>query len=147
MRGNNEGGRVSSRAALSPEGSLPTLLRVAQLVSDWLVSRSSEAEEALLAAVSDDVSVGPMRKSGSNELLRSLEGLRFRLDSEFSLVLGQADAISALVVMVEREGRWVRAGHFEVGLAPGGLIAYFEYHEDNADPEPEESALRTADRR
>ncbi len=144
MRRHNERGRVSSRATLSAEVSAPILVRVAQLVSDWLVTRSAGAEEALLAAVADDVRVGSMGKSGLKELLRSLEGLSFRLGGNFSLVPGGPDVEPTLVVMVQRKGRWVRAGRFEVGLVLGGSITCFEYHEDNADAKSGESALQTA---
>ena len=120
------------------EGGEPFLLHFAQLASEWVLTRSPRAEESVLAALAEDVQATSFGGRGRDAVRRGLEGLAWRLGSDFRLVPSDLDGEPVLSVMVEtRDGQWHRAGHFVVRIAEGRTVSYFDYREDEPSEKPE----------
>ena len=116
----------------------PFLRYFADLASEWLLTRSPQAEERLMAILAEDVQAPSFGGHGRDAVRRGLQGLAWRLGSDFRLIPSDLDGGPVLAVMVEtRDGQWHRAGHFVVGIVDDSTVSYFDYREDEPSEEPE----------
>jgi hypothetical protein len=127
----------------SPSGQStePFLRRFADVASEWLLTHSPRTEERMQAALAEDVQAPSFGGSGRDAVRRGLEGLAWRLGSDFRLVPSDLGGGPVLSVMVAtRDGHWHRVGHFVVQSAGGSRVSYFDYCEDEPSGKPEREA-------
>ena len=121
---------VDAKGRLPIDGRMSAVSRFAQLASDWLVTRSPEAQEALRAALSKDVRVSSLGASGPEAALKGLERLADRFGNRCRLALGELNRTPTLIALVQQDdGTWRAVGHFLVGLAANGAVTYLDYVE------------------
>ena len=108
------------------------------MASEWLLTRSPRIEETLLATLAEDVQAPSFGGSGRDVVRQGLEGLAWRLGSDFRLVPSDLGGGPVLAVMVEtRDGHWHRAGHFVVQVADGSRVSYLDYRDGEPSGEGE----------
>jgi AmiR/NasT family two-component response regulator len=125
---------------VAPSGkSLQYFLRnFAQLASDWLLTRSLQAEQSLMATLADDVQAPFFGGRGREVVLQGLEAIAWRLGSGFRLVPIELGAETVLAVMAEaNDGRWHRAGYFVLRVTRDGTVTYLDYRRDEPSQEDE----------
>lgn len=121
------------------EGPEPLLRRFADMASEWLLTRSPRAEEGLLATLAEDVQAPSFGGSGRDVVRRGLEGLAWRLGSDFRLVPSDLGGGTVLAVTVAtRDGHWHRAGHFVVQSADSRSVSYLDYVDYREDESSED---------
>ena len=131
----------------SPSGQStePFVRRFADTASEWLLTHSPQTEERMMAALAEDVQAPSFGGSGRDAVRRGLQGLAWRLGSDFRLVPSDLDGGTVLAVMVAtRDGHWHRAGHFVVQSARGSRVSYVDYV-DYRENEPSGDGERPAD--
>ncbi len=137
----------AGRAALSHESLQSFLRHFAQLVSDWLLSRSPQAEQSLMATLAEDVRAPFFGGRGRAVVRQGLGALSWRLGGDLRLVPSELNEETVLVVMVEaNDGRWHRAGYFVLRVSRDSTVSYLDYrsHEPSEEVEPV-STSRLAD--
>jgi DNA-binding NarL/FixJ family response regulator len=124
----DSGGWRGGRPTPLQPGTQPFLRRFAEVASEWLLTRSPQAEERLLAALAEDVQAPSFGGRGRDAVRRGLEGLAWRLGNDFRLIPSDLGGEPVLAVVVEtRDGHWHRAGRFVVRAANGSAVSYFDY--------------------
>ncbi len=129
----------AGRAALSRESLQSFLPHFAQLVSDWLLTRSPQAEQSLMATLAEDVRAPFFDGRGRDVVRQGLEALDRRLGSGLRLVPSELNEETVLAVMAEaNDGRWHRAGYFVLRVSKDSTVSYLDYrsNEPLADGEP-----------
>lgn len=113
------------------EGANPFLRHFAGVASEWLLTRSPQAEKSLMATLAEDVQAPSFGGHGRDAVRRGLEGIAWRLGGDFRLVLSEVDAGPVLMAVVAtKDGRWHRAGHFVVRAGDGSTVSYLDYRDD-----------------
>ena len=115
----------------STDRQAPALLKLAELISEWLRGRSLRAEQALVRTLKPDVYAPDFGGSGWGAVRSGLEMLARRFGGRARLILGELEARPVLFVLVQDGDRWRRVGHFTVGLS-GGSVTYLGYWEGEA---------------
>jgi hypothetical protein len=127
----NRGERDGGWAGQSRRRAEPFLRHFAELASEWLLTRSPQAEQSLMATLAEDVQAPSFGGRGRDVVRRGLEGLAWRLGGDFRMVPSELGGQPVLVAVVEgSDGHWHRAGHFLVGVADGSTVGYFDYRVD-----------------
>ncbi len=126
---------------VAPSGkSLQSFLRnFAQLASDWLLTRSPQAEQSLMATLAEDVQAPFFGGRGRDVVRRGLEAIAWRLGSDLRLVPSELNEETVLTVMVEtNDGRWHRAGYFVLRVSKDSTVSYLDYcsYEPSEEDEP-----------
>ncbi len=118
----------AGRAALSRESLQSFLRHFAQLVSDWLLTRSPQAEQSLMATLAEDVQAPFFGGRGRDVVRQGFEAIVWRLGSDFRLVPSELSEETVLAVMVEaNDGRWHRAGYFVLWVSNDSTVTYLDY--------------------
>ena len=118
----------AGRAALSRESLQSFLPHFAQLVSDWLLTRSPQAEQSLMATLAEDVRAPFFGGRGRDVVRQGLEALDRHLGSGLRLVPSELNEETVLAVMVEAiDGRWRRAGYLVVRVSMDSTVSYLDY--------------------
>lgn len=127
-------------AGQSPRSAEPFLRYFAQLASEWLLTRSPQVEQSLMAILAEDVQAPSFGGRGRDVVRRGLEAIAWRLGSDFRMVPSEVGGQPVLVAVVEGSDRhWRRAGHFVVRPKDDSTVGYLDYR---ADEPPEEGAPR-----
>jgi hypothetical protein len=133
----------AGRAAPSREDLQSFLLHFAQMVSDWLLSRSPQAEQSLLAALAEDVRAPSFGGRGREVVRQGLGALSWHLGSDLRLVPSELGAETALAVMASaNDGRWHRAGYFVLRVSRDSTVSYLDYLSD--EPSEEDKPVSTS---
>ncbi|KKL49385.1 hypothetical protein LCGC14_2316060, partial [marine sediment metagenome] len=117
----------------------PFLPHFAQLASDWLLTRSPQAEQSLMATLAEDVQAPIFGGRGRDVVRQGLEAIDWHLGSGLRLVPSELGEEQVLAVMVEaNDGRWHRAGYFVLRVSRDSTVTYLDYRSDEplADGEP-----------
>ncbi len=125
---------------VAPSGnSLQSFLRhFAQLASDWLVTRSPQAEQSLMATLAEDVQAPFFGGRGRDVVRQGLGALSRHLGSTLKLILSELSEETVLAVMVEaNDGRWHRAGYFVLRVSRDSTVTYLDYISDEPSGERE----------
>ncbi len=129
----------AKRVALS-DNSLQSFLRhFAQLASDWLMTRSPQAEQSLMATLAEDVQAPFFGGRGRDVVRQGLGALSWHLGSNLKLVPSELSEETVLAVMVEaNDGRWRRAGYFVLRVSRDSTVTCLDYLSDEplAEGEP-----------
>ncbi len=118
---------------VAPSGkSLQSFLRnFAQLASDWLLTRSPQAEQSLMATLAEDVQAPFFGGRGRDVVRQGLEAIAWRLGSGLRLVPSELNEETVLAVMAEaNDGRWHRAGYFVLRVSRDSTVTYLDYLSD-----------------
>ncbi len=129
----------AGRAAPSRESLRSFLPHFAQLVSDWLLTRSPQAEQSLMATLAEDVQAPFFGGRGRDVVRQGLEAIYWRLGSGLRLVPSELGEETVLAVMVEaNDGRWRRAGYFVLRVSRDSTVTCLDYLNDEplAEGEP-----------
>lgn len=114
----------------------PFLRHFAQLASEWLLTRSTQAEQSLMMTLAEDVEAPAFGARGRDAVRGGLESLAWRLGGDIRLVPGAVGSQPVLVAMVPADGgNWQRAGYFVVGVADNDVIRYLDYRDENVSGE------------
>ena len=137
----------AGRAALPRESLRSFLLHFAQLVSDWLLSRSPQAEQSLMATLAEDVQAPFFGGRGRAVVRQGLGALSWHLGGDLRLVPSELSEETVLAVMVDAsDGRWHRAGYFVLRVSRDSTVRYLDYRSDEPPTEAEPvSTSRLAD--
>jgi DNA-binding NarL/FixJ family response regulator len=120
------------------ESQEPLVRHFADVASEWLLTRSRWAEERLLTSLAEDVQAPSFGGRGRDVVRQGLEGLAWRLGSDFRLVPSDLGAEPVLAVVVgARDGHWHRAGHFVVRAADDGTVTYLDYRDGESSDDGE----------
>ncbi len=129
----------AGRAAPSRESLQSFLPYFAQLASDWLLSRSPQAEQSLMATLAEDVQAPSFGGRGRDVVRQGLEAISWRLGSDLRLVPSELSEETVLAVMVPaNDGRWRRAGYFVLRVSRDSTVTYLDYrsYEPSEESEP-----------
>ena len=131
----------AGRAALSRESLQSFLRHFSQLVSDWLLSRSPQAEQSLMATLAEDVQSPSFGGSGRDIVRQGLEAIIWRLGSDLKLIPSELSEETVLALMAPaNDGRWRRAGYFVLRVSNDSTVSYLDYRSDEPsredDPAP-----------
>ena len=127
------------RAAPSRESLQSFLPYFAQLASDWLLSRSPQAEQSLLAALAEDVEAPSFGGRGRDVVRQGLEAIYWRLGHDLKLIPSDLGTETVLAVMAPaNDGLWRRAGYFVLRVSKDSTVSYLDYRSDEplAEGEP-----------
>jgi hypothetical protein len=114
----------------------PFLRHFAQLASEWLLTRSPQAEQSLMMTLAEDVEAPAFGARGRDAVREGLESLAWRLGGDIRLVPGALGSQPVLVAMVPADGgNWQRAGYFVVGVGDNDTIRYLQYCDENVSGE------------
>jgi hypothetical protein len=128
----------AGRAALPRESLQPFLPHFAQLASDWLLTRSPQAEQSLMATLAEDVQAPSFGGRGRDVVRQGLEAIAWRLGSGLRLVPSELSEETVLAVMVEaNDGRWHRAGYFVLRVSNDSTVSYLDYRSNEPSEEDE----------
>ena len=128
----------AGRTALSRASLQSFLLHFAQLVSDWLLSRSPQAEQSLMATLAEDVKAPFFGGRGRAVVRQGLGALSWHLGSDLRLVPSELSEGTVLAVMVNaNDGRWHRAGYFVLRVSRDSTVSYLDYRSDEPPEEGE----------
>jgi hypothetical protein len=125
---------------VAPSGrSLQSFLRnFAQLASDWLLSRSPQAEQSLMATLAEDVRAPSFGGRGREVVRQGLGALSWHLGSDLRLVPSELSEETVLAVMTPaNDGRWHRAGYFVLRVSRDSTVSYLDYSSDEPSGEDE----------
>ncbi len=129
----------AGRAALSRESLQSFLPHFAQLASDWLLTRSPQAEQSLMATLAEDVQAPSFGGRGRDVVRQGLEAISWRLGRDLKLIPSEMGAETALAVMAPaNDGHWRRAGYFVLRVSKDSTVSYLDYRSDEplAEGEP-----------
>ena len=129
----------AGRASPSREILQYFLPHFAQLASDWLLSRSPQAEQSLLATLAEDVQAPSFGGRGRDVVRQGLEAIAWRLGRDLKLIPSELGAETALAVMAPaNDGHWRRAGYLVVRVSRDSTVSYLDYrsNEPLAEGEP-----------
>jgi hypothetical protein len=128
----------AGRAALSRESLQSFLPHFAQLASDWLLSRSPQAEQSLMATLAEDVQAPSFGGRGRDVVRQGLEAISWRLGRDLKLIPSELGAETALAVMAPaNDGHWHRAGYFVLRVSNDSTVSYLDYRSDEPSGEGE----------
>lgn len=114
----------------------PLLRHFAQLASEWLLTRSTQAEQSLMMTLAEDVEAPAFGARGRDAVREGLESLAWRLGGDIRLVPGAVGSQPVLVAMVlADDGQWRRAGCLLMGVAGNDTIRYLDYRDENVSGE------------
>ena len=134
---------AAGRAALSRESLKPFLPHFAQLASDWLLTRSPQAEQSLMATLAEDVQAPSFGGSGRDVVRQGLEAIALRLGSDLKLIPSDLGEGTVLAVMApENGGHWRRAGYFVLRVSKDSTVSYLDYRSN--DPSAEDDPASTS---
>ena len=126
----------AGRAALSRESLKPFLPRFAQLASDWLLTRSPQAEQSLMATLAEDVQAPSFGGSGRDVVRQGLEAIAWRLGGDLKLIPSDLGEGTVLAVMAPANGgHWRRAGYFVLRVSNDSTVSYLDYRSNDPPPE------------
>ena len=129
----------AGRTALSRDSLQSFLRNFAQLVSDWLLSRSPQAEQRLMATLEEDVRAPFFGGRGRDVVRQGLGALSWHLGNDLRLVPSELNEETVLAVMTEaNDGRWHRSGYFVLRVSRDSTVSYLDYrsHEPSEEDEP-----------
>jgi hypothetical protein len=130
----------AGRAALSRESLQSFLPHFAQIVSDWLLSPSPQAEQSLMATLAEDVQAPSFGGRGRDVVRQCLEAISWRLGRDLKLIPSEMGEETVLAVMAPaNDGRWRRAGYFVLRVSNDSTVSYLDYR-SNEPPEEDEPA-------
>jgi hypothetical protein len=118
----------AGRAALSRESLQSFLPHFAQIVSDWLLSPSPQAEQSLMATLAEDVQAPSFGGHGRDVVRQGLEAISWRLGRDLKLIPSEMGEETVLAVMAPaNDGRWRRAGYFVLRVSMDSTVSYLDY--------------------
>ncbi len=137
----------AGRAVLSRESLQSFLPHFAQLASDWLLSRSPQAEQSLLATLAEDVEAPSFGGRGRDVVRQGLEAIYWRLGRDLKLIPSEMGSETALAVMAPaNDGHWRRAGYFVLRVSKDSTVSYLDYRSNEPSGEGDPvSTSRLAD--